>query len=259
MESRYFYKSSATRRWPIVRDRIDYRVENDDPAYWYVTSSYFDAVSGLAPYDDDENCESTVEEGWWFRLPIDDWPPPIFRVVVDVPLSAEEEAACFARGRWPLLQVPCGALIIGECPFGVSWLAETEGSDVISVGHHDRNAVALVPPGNYAVDILQYLSGPTFLFHLTRLTNTPPCPKTMALDLQDSVPLEIQNRVVGAEQSGRPGSVVPTHLPGSTPAGLKRWELSYLDSHFDCTESMPTLHIRVGSADVVDPNRSSPR
>jgi hypothetical protein len=156
-----------------------------------------------------------------------------------------EEEACFASGRWPLLRVPCGALLIGECAFGVSRLEEVNGSDIISVQHHDRNAVVLVPPGNYAVNILQYLTGPNFCFHLTPASDEPPCPMNMALTLHESVPLKLQDRVVGAWQTDQPGAVRPAHLCGSDPVAVRNWGLSYLEPIFDCRESIPRLQVRL--------------
>lgn len=47
-------------------------------------------------------------------------------------------------------------------------LGEENGREIISVHHHDRVAVVFVPPGKYAVTILQYLRGPEFCFHLTQ-------------------------------------------------------------------------------------------
>ncbi len=139
-----------------------------------------------------------------------------------------------ACGIWPLIRVPDGVLLIGECITGLSGLEILEDDRwCVELSRHDRTAAVLVPSGCYEVRIHQY-AGEAYLFELKSLgvncdwqsirespsdDGLPRCPAYLPLDLREDLPSSF--RVRGGQagpQRSNIGSWPGEHL-GTLSAG----------------------------------------
>lgn len=89
------------------------------------------------------------------------------------------------------MRVPCVVTLIGEAAFGHSDLIEhpdDPNATVLTVRSHDRRAAALVPPGNYEVEIYQY-TRPDFLFRFVPLDDELEmrCSELLTLELRGNL------------------------------------------------------------------------
>lgn len=232
------------RIWPGIQERRDAIIENDDPAVWRLTSASYDALG--APTDPETGRE--LHEGCEVSLDVEEMGRAGFRVVLEAPLTEEEERCAIGETWWPLLSVPCGILLIGECARGRTWLeTDAEGRDVWHVSWHDRAAIVPVPPGNYRVRVVQYLNGhagnvptqgPAFLFQLKKIdreANEIRIPKVRKLTIPEHVPAHLRSALRSSEGLRRRGMIHPVIvLDGCQPSSkhLPKW----IEPLTDCTD-----------------------
>lgn len=91
--------------------------------------------------------------------------------------------------RFPNSSVDCKLKLTGTT--SIRFGPNQRGWQVIS----SRSAVVLVPPGDYRVQIYQYLRGPNFLLQLTSTTDPKPVPVHSSLMRQPSLPEAIDSRL----------------------------------------------------------------
>ncbi len=233
------------RTWPGAQLRRDYIVENDDPAFWTLTSASYDACG--PPSDSETGQELHV--GCEVTLDLDEMSVAGVRVVVDSPLTEEEERCAVGEASWPLLRVPCGIVLIGEATRGRASLdVDTRGREALQVSWHDRAAIVPVAPGDYRLRVLQYLNGrmgcggtegPAYLIQFTRWPERAGkirLPERQYFTIRPGVPADIANHLRTTEPWKQHASLNPLAVLKECPqdpAWLPRW----IEPLTDCTWS----------------------
>ncbi|MCH2201586.1 MAG: hypothetical protein MK102_06435 [Fuerstiella sp.] len=190
------YLRYARKGWPPPMPRRAYDIANDDPTRWTLTSAIFQAMDGR------ETVEQ-LHDGWFFEMEVEEIAG--FTVLLEESLTLPEREVVIASGKWPLLRVPDGVLLVGPAPGrNVRFDVSDDDKFEVRVGYHDRYAIVRVPPGCYSVGIHQHYNS-YYTFELRNLRidchwdpavesrrqrqeGIPRCPDYLPLELREDLP-----------------------------------------------------------------------